>query len=121
MAKCDEGYLCQICGEEVELISHSALYLQYVIGWIDPERLHTERDCHLTCNPALAQFIVHERFPPVEIDGPLDKRQLDPGFVTERTRLITQGYQRLCELETSRRGKTVVDYPLPHAIARWSV
>lgn len=121
MAKCDEGYLCEVCGAEVEALTDSALYLQYVIGWIDPERLHTHRDCHLRCLPALAQFIVDDRFAAVISEGPLDKRQLDPDFVAKRTELVTRGYCRLHELETSRSGTTVVDYPLAEARARWEV
>ena len=39
MAKCDEGYLCEVCGLEVEGLTDSALYLQFVIGWIHPETL----------------------------------------------------------------------------------
>jgi hypothetical protein len=121
MAKCEEGYLCQVCGQEVEEITDSGLYLQYVIGWIDPERLHTHRECHLRCNPALSQFIDDPRFARITIDGPLDRRQLDVAFAAERARLVTCGYQRLWELREARRGKTVVDYPLPEARARWEV
>ncbi len=51
MAKCDEGYLCEVCGEDVANISDSALYLQYVIGWIDPETLHTGASRTCAANP----------------------------------------------------------------------
>ena len=120
MAKCDEGYLCEVCGEEVEGLTNSALYLQYIIGWIDPETLHTRRECHLHCLPSLAQFIEDERFqPPVQVEGPFDRRQLDAGFAQRQAELITRGYQRLWELQTKRRGLTVTDYPLPEAQARW--
>ena len=37
MAKCDEGYLCQICGKDVANVLESDLYLRYVIGQLDPE------------------------------------------------------------------------------------
>ena len=121
MAKCDEGYLCQVCGQEVEEIIDSGLYLQYVIGWIDPERLHTHRECHLRCNPTLSQFIDDERFETLYVEGPLDRRQLDPAFAAERAELVTRGYRRLWELHTARRGRTVVDYPLAEARARWEV
>lgn len=120
MAKCDEGYLCEVCGEEVEGLTNSALYLQYVIGWIDPETLHTRRECHLRCLPSLAQYIEDERFrPAVEVDDVFDRRQLDADFVRQQTQLITRGYQRLWELQTKRRGLTVTDYPLPEAQQRW--
>ena len=120
MAKCDEGYLCAVCGEEVEGLVDSALYFQYVIGWIDPETLHTRRECHLRCQPTLAQFIDDERFEPkVEVAGEFDRRQLDAQFAAERAELITRGYRRLWELQEGRRGVTVVDYPLPEARQRW--
>lgn len=120
MAKCDEGYLCEVCGTEVERLTDSALYLQYVIGWIDPETLHTRRECHLHCNPALAQYIDDERFSPqVQVDDSLDRRQLDPTFVAERAELVTRGYQRLWELQSKRSGLTVNDYPLPDVVDRW--
>lgn len=120
MAKCDEGYLCEVCGKEVEQLSDSALYLQFVIGWIDPETLHTRRECHLRCNPALAQFIDDESFSPaVHIDGDFDRRQLDKDFADSRQELVTRGYARLRELQTRRRGLTVSDYPLPDVQEKW--
>ena len=62
MARCDQGYLCRVCGKEVEDIVDSELYLRFVIGEIDPETLHTQPECHLRCNPTLAQFITDLRF-----------------------------------------------------------
>jgi hypothetical protein len=115
MAKCEEGYLCDVCGEDVERISDSHLYLSFVIGELDPELLHTTRERHIRCNPVTAQFIVHEDFPPVEADGPFSKRQLDPDFVRQRERLVTRGYQRLRELEGS--DLPILHYPLPEVRA----
>ena len=63
MAKCEEGYLCDVCGGDVEEITDSDLYLRYVIGMLDPETLHTTRERHIRCNPVLAQFIVDDDFP----------------------------------------------------------
>lgn len=111
MAKCDEGYLCEICGRDVANITHSDLYLRYVIGMIDPETLHTTAERHIRCNPALAQFIVDERFEPVEVEGDFDKRQLDAEYVHQREELITRGYRRLLEL--ARLDLPIADYPLP--------
>ena len=37
MAKCEEGYLCDVCGGDVEEITDSDLYLRFVIGLLDPE------------------------------------------------------------------------------------
>ncbi|RMF40980.1 MAG: hypothetical protein D6753_10565 [Planctomycetota bacterium] len=120
MAKCDEGYLCFVCGEPVERIDHSALYLQYIIGWVDPETLHLRPDCHLRCSPALAQYIEDEHFEPVTCTGDLDRRRLDPDFVAQRVELVTRGYRRLREVSRHRRGLSVQDYPLPEARRRWS-
>ena len=32
MARCDQGYLCEVCGRDVEAITESDLYLRYVLG-----------------------------------------------------------------------------------------
>ncbi len=63
MALCDEGYRCEVCGQDVEDLTQSDLYLRYVLGEVDPETLHVSPERHLTCNPTLAQFIVAEDFP----------------------------------------------------------
>ena len=111
MAKCEEGYLCDVCGQDVAEIWESDLYLRYVIGMVDPETLHTTRERHLRCNPALAQFIIDERFDPVHVTGAFDKRQLDPQFVRAREELVTRGYRRLHEV--ARLSLTILEYPLP--------
>ena len=115
MAKCEEGYLCDVCGKDVEDLTDSDLYLRYVIGLIDPETLHTTRERHISCNPALGQFIVDDDFPPLFVEGDFDKRRLDPAFVRERERLITRGWQRLKEL--SHLDLAIIDYPLPEVRA----
>lgn len=117
MAKCEEGYLCDVCGGDVESIADSDLYLRYVIGLVDPETLHTTRERHIRCNPTLAQFIVADDFEPVTVEGGFDKRQLDPTYVSDQEQLVTRGWQRLVEL--SRRPEpTILDYPLPEVRAR---
>ena len=68
MAKCDEGYRCEVCGEDVTSILESDLYLRYVIGELDPEVLHTTAERHIRCNPVLAQFIRHQDFDAVVIE-----------------------------------------------------
>src|SRR5207253_5771351 len=55
--KCDEGYVCEVCGRDVEPITDSDLYLRYVLGEVPLERLHLQRERHIRCNPALAQYI----------------------------------------------------------------
>jgi hypothetical protein len=112
MAKCDEGYLCDVCGHDVPELCDSDLYLRYVIGLLDPEVLHTTRERHIRCNPALAQYIVDDDFqPPVSIHGDFDRRLLDHQFVQEQTVLVTRGYRRLRELMGLEL--PLLDYPLP--------
>ena len=113
MAKCDEGYPCQVCGNDVENIAESDLYLRYVIGMVDPEVLHTSPERHVRCNPSLAQFIVAEGFEPMSAEGAFDKRQLDREFVSQREELVTRGWHRLQQLYASREEISVLDYPLP--------
>lgn len=110
MAKCDEGYICEVCGKDVAAITDSDLYLRYVIGMVDPETLHTTRERHIRCNPALAQFIVDEAFEEVRCDGPFDKRELDPAFVKDREELVTRGWRRLREVVKAKL--PIVEYPL---------
>lgn len=112
MAKCEEGYLCDVCGGDVEAITESDLYLRYVIGQIDPETLHTTRERHIRCNPTLAQFIVDESFNPVAVEGPFDKRQLDADYVARQEALVSRGWRRLAEV-SREPPSTILDYPLP--------
>lgn len=116
MAKCEQGYLCDVCGGDVEELTESDLYLRYVVGMLDPETLHTTRERHIRCNPVLAQFIVDDDFAPVTVEGPFDKRQLDPAYVNERETLITRGYRRLKEL--AHLDLPIIDYPLAEVRAK---
>ena len=109
--RCEEGYLCDVCGKDVENIWESDLYLRYVIGLIDPETLHTTKERHIECNPALAQFIVDGECPPVGAAGDFGKELLDPEFVKEREKLVTRGWRRLKELATLE-GLSILEYPL---------
>jgi len=114
MAKCDEGYLCEVCGQDVAEITDSDLYLRYIVGMLDPEVLHTTPERHIRCNPALAQYIVADDFEPAFVEGPFDKRTLDPEYIRERETLLTRGWRRLKEVH--RLGITIIDYPLPEVI-----
>ncbi len=116
MAKCDEGYLCDVCGRDVADITDSDLYLRYVIGLLDPEVLHTTKERHIRCNPVLAQYILDDRFAPVVVAGPFDKRTLDAAFVREQESLVSRGYRRLYEI--GREGQAIIDYPLPEVRAK---
>ena len=115
MAKCDEGYLCEVCGEEVKHLTDSDLYLRYVIGMIDPETLHTTPERHIQCNPVLAQFIQDDEFADIIVDGEFDRRRLDPEFANQREQLVTRGWRRLKEL--ADLDLPIVDYPLPEVRA----
>jgi hypothetical protein len=117
MARCEQGYLCEVCGGDVEELEESDLYLRYVLGEVDPETLHVRPERHIRCNPTLAQFIVAEGFEAVTVEGPFAKAGLDPGFVAEEEARVTRGYLRLRELP--RLGLPITEYPLPEARARW--
>ena len=110
MARCDQGYLCEVCGEEVEGLPESDLYLRYVLGEVPPERLHEAPERHLHCNPALAQFIVDDAFEPIALEGPFAKSSLDAAFVAAEEARVSAGYRRLLEL--SAAPGSILDYPL---------
>lgn len=116
MAKCDEGYMCDVCGKDVGSMVDSDLYLRYVIGMIDPEALHIASERHLRCNPTLAQFIVDQQFGSVACPGDFDKRHLDASFVREREQLVTRGWHRLRELVSL--DLPIIEYPLPEVADR---
>jgi len=117
MSLCEQGYLCDVCGLEVETIDESDLYLRYVLGEVDPETLHVSRERHLRCNPTLAQFIVADDFEPVAVEGYFSKSGLDPAFVDSEEARVTRGYLRLKELPTL--GLPITEYPPPEVRARW--
>ncbi len=117
MARCEQGYLCEVCGEDVEEITDSDLYLRFVLGEVDPETLHISPERHIRCNPTLAQFIVAEGFPPVVVSGPFAKSELDPEFVTEEEARVSRGYRRLHEI--LEQELVLTEYPLPEVRSRW--
>src|SRR6476659_3438319 len=114
MAKCDEGYLCDVCGQDVPELTDSDLYLRYIIGLLDPEVLHTTAERHIRCNPTLAQYIVADDFEPVVVEGLFGKQQLDADYAREREQLITRDWKRLKEVMSS--GVPIIEYPLPEVI-----
>jgi hypothetical protein len=117
MVRCELGYLCEVCGLEVEDLTGSDLYLRYVLGEVDPEMLHIHPERHIRCNPLLAQFIVAEGFDPVSAAGAFDKMGLDPVFVAAEEARVTRGYHRLLELPGL--GLPIREYPLPEVRPRW--
>jgi hypothetical protein len=110
MARCDEGYLCEVCGADVAEITESDLYLRYVLGEVPLELLHRLPERHVRCNPALAQYVTDDRFEPVVCDGPFAKAGLDPGYVAAEEARVTRAWRRLQDLPTL--GLTIAEYPL---------
>jgi hypothetical protein len=110
MAKCDEGYRCSVCGRDVEAVTESDLYLRFVLGEVLLELLHRLPECHIRCNPALAQYIVHPAFEPVVCEGAFAKVGMEPEFVAEEEKRVTRGYRRLLAIPTL--GLSVPEYPL---------
>jgi hypothetical protein len=116
VARCEQGYLCEVCGKDVGEITDSDLYLRYVLGEVPPEQLHLLPERHICCNPSLAQYIVDPAFPPVACDGLFAKGTLDPGFVAREETRVTRGWRRLQELTTL--GIPIIEYPLPEVRQR---
>jgi len=110
MAKCDQGYLCEVCGKDVPNLSQSDLYLRFIIGEIDSRQLLSAPERHLRCNPTLAQFIVDSKFEPAIAAGAFSKTELDPVDVQSREALVTRGWKRLQEVRSL--GIPISDYPL---------
>jgi hypothetical protein len=110
MARCDEGYRCEVCGGDVEAITESDLYLRYVLGEVPIHRLHQLPERHIRCNPALAQYIVDPAFEPVVCDGPFAKAQFDAEYVAAEEARVTRGWRRLRAIPTL--GVALDEYPL---------
>ncbi len=110
MARCERGYICEVCGAEVEELTESDLYLRYVLGEVDPELLHKLPERHIRCNPALAQFIVATGWTAITVAGDFAKSALDPQFVALEESRVTRGYLRLQEV--GRLGLPIHEYPL---------
>lgn len=111
MARCERGYLCEVCGREVGSITESDLYLRYVLGEVPPEQLHLLPERHLRCNPALAQYIVDAAFEPIRCEGVFAKEGMDRAFVAIEEARVTRGWRRLQELPSL--GIPIIEYPLP--------
>ena len=110
MARCDEGYRCQVCGTDVEQIVDSALYLRYILGEVFLDRLHLLPECHVRCDVALAQYIEDAAFEPVPCGGPFSRSELDPAFVAQEVERVSRGWRRLQAVP--KLGLTLLEYPL---------
>ena len=119
MARCEQGYLCDVCGGDVEEIVASDLYLRYVLGEVSPLALPTLRERHVRCNPATAQYIVDPAIdPPLRCEGIFAKENLDPAFVRQEEARVTRAWRRLQEIPTL--GIPITEYPLPEVLAAWA-
>ena len=110
MAKCEQGYLCDVCGSDVENMTDSDLYLRFILGEVRPEELHVSRERHIRCNPVLAQFIADPSFQPVVCEGAFAKGFLDADSVAEQEERVTRAWRRLQQLPGS--GIPILEYPL---------
>jgi hypothetical protein len=116
MARCERGYLCEVCCFEVEDIIDSDLYLRYILGEVQAEQLHRLPERHLRCNPSLTQYIVADDFEPVFCEGFFDKRNLDKEWVAAEEARVTRGWRRLREVVSLQI--PIIEYPLPEFIQR---
>jgi hypothetical protein len=116
MAGCERGYLCTVCGDDVEEITDSVLYLRYVLGEVEWDQLNRAPETHIRCDPIVAQFIVDASFEPVSSEGAFAKAHLDPEFVKAEEERVTRAYLRLKEV--AQTNLPIADYPLAHVIAR---
>ena len=110
MAKCDEGYRCEVCGRDVEAIVESDLYLRYVLGEVPLECLHLSPERHIRCNPALAQYIADAAFESVGCEGPFGKAGFDAAFVAEEEHRVSRAWRRLQAIP--KLGLSIAEYPL---------
>jgi len=117
MVACDQGYLCDVCGKDVEAITESDLYLRYILGEVPPLELPTLRERHIRCNPATAQYIVDPAFEPVRCEGMFAKEQMDAAYVAEQEARVTRAWRRLQEVP--KLGIPLTEYPLPEVRAAW--
>jgi hypothetical protein len=117
MARCEQGYLCDVCGTDVEEIVDSDLYLRYIIGEVSPQELPRMRERHIRCNPATAQFIIDPAFEPVRCDGFFAKEQLDPVYTAQQEERVTRAWRRLQQIP--KLGIPITEYPLPEVLAAW--
>jgi hypothetical protein len=116
MAGCERGYLCTVCGGEVEEITESDLYLRYVLGEAEWDELNRAPERHIRCNPVLAQFVVDSSFEPVICAGAFSKIHLDPEFVRNEENRVTTAFLRLREVVAEKL--PIAEYPLSDVIAR---
>ena len=117
MAKCDEGYLCDVCGQDVAELTDSDLYLRYIIGLLDPEVLHTTKRAPHPLQPDARPVHRRRRFRAGRRRRPVRQTPARPQRSSaNRKRLITRGWHRLKEVASL--GIPIIEYPLPEVLAK---
>ena len=96
MARCDQGYLCDVCGKDVEAITESDLYLRYVMGEVDPLALPTMRERHIRCNSATAQYVVDVAFEPMRLAMAYSPRRISMWNLCESKNSALPGRGGIC-------------------------
>jgi len=114
---CDTGYMCDVCGSDVDAIIDSDLYLRYIMGDVSPLALPKQRERHIRCNPTLAQYVVDPGFEPIACEGMFAKANLDADYVHQQESLVTRAWQRLQEIPTA--AVAIPFYPLPEVLDKW--
>jgi hypothetical protein len=84
---------------------------------VSPLNLPRERERHIRCNPALAQYIVDPSFEAVRCEGAFAKAGFDAAFVKEQEERVTRAWRRLQAIPTL--GVPITEYPLPEVQAAW--
>ena len=112
---CDQGYLCDVCGQDVEAIIESDLYLRYVLGDVSPLALPTSAERHIRCNPATAAVHRRSHLRAGPLRGECSPRSLDRGVRAEQEERVTRAWRRLQEIPTL--GVPITEYPLPEVSA----
>ncbi len=87
------------------------------MGEVSPLALPTQRERHIRCNPAVAQYIADPAFEPMVCDSMFAKANLDAEFVRQQEELVTRAWRRLQDLPTL--GLAIPEYPLPEVLERW--
>ena len=90
-----------VCGEDVEEITDSVLYLRYVLGEVDWNDLDRSPEKHIRCDPILAQFIVSDSFEPVIGRGDVLENRPRPRIRPERG---GSGHERFPQAARGRGG-----------------
>ncbi|MBI3268593.1 MAG: hypothetical protein HYZ53_06195 [Planctomycetes bacterium] len=110
--KCDHGYFCTVCGEQVETLEDSWLYLRFVLGEAEVRDLPSTKDRHVRCEPEYAQYVVDPEFAPVTDDRPeTDKRRKPPEEAEAREKRVTRAWRHLRSVVG--KGWPIEEYVLP--------